>query len=233
MRSGWKSVRGRGIVKRITIRYRPIAAAVSAGAAFLVFVALGGAGLMQSAVSLAQYQYGKKVVICHKGKKTITVSVNAWPAHERHGDTKGPCPDDAQADETGKKGKKAKDKGPQATESDEQASGGKGKKPKPKKGTNSSSSTSSDAQATPGKAKKKKGRQAEQTDQTGNGKPTKAKKKAKGSGKPEKSKDASPPASVSNDSAPPEGGNGKGNGKNDGKENGKGNGKGKGKGRGK
>jgi hypothetical protein len=33
---------------------------------------------------------GKKVTICHKGK-TITVSENAVAAHQRHGDTLGPC----------------------------------------------------------------------------------------------------------------------------------------------
>ena len=55
-----------------------------------VFAALGGVGVAQSAVSAVQYQYGKKVTICHKGK-TITVSKNAVPAHVRHGDTLGPC----------------------------------------------------------------------------------------------------------------------------------------------
>jgi len=33
-----------------------------------------------------------EVTLCHKGKKTITVSENAVPAHLRHGDTVGPCP---------------------------------------------------------------------------------------------------------------------------------------------
>jgi len=32
------------------------------------------------------------MVICHKGN-TITISVSAWPAHEAHGDTIGPCPE--------------------------------------------------------------------------------------------------------------------------------------------
>jgi hypothetical protein len=41
--------------------------------------------------STAQYQYGKKVTICHKGKNTITISVNALPAHKAHGDTVGAC----------------------------------------------------------------------------------------------------------------------------------------------
>ena len=53
---------------------------------------------MGPSASAQQYQYGKKVVICHHtGSKknphrTITVSQNAWPAHQRHMDTLGPCP---------------------------------------------------------------------------------------------------------------------------------------------
>ena len=31
------------------------------------------------------------MTICHKGKHTIRVSVHAWPAHKRHGDTIGLC----------------------------------------------------------------------------------------------------------------------------------------------
>ena len=37
----------------------------------------------------------RRVTICHKGKNTITISSNALPAHLDHGDTVGPCPDDA------------------------------------------------------------------------------------------------------------------------------------------
>jgi len=33
----------------------------------------------------------KKVTICHKGKETITISINALPAHLGHGDTEGAC----------------------------------------------------------------------------------------------------------------------------------------------
>ena len=32
-----------------------------------------------------------KVVLCHKGKKTIEVAAPAAEAHLRHGDTRGPC----------------------------------------------------------------------------------------------------------------------------------------------
>jgi hypothetical protein len=32
-----------------------------------------------------------KVLVCHKGKNTLSISVSAWPAHYAHGDTCGPC----------------------------------------------------------------------------------------------------------------------------------------------
>jgi hypothetical protein len=43
--------------------------------------------------STAQTSTGRagKVTICHKGKNTLSVSVNAWPAHKAHGDTLGAC----------------------------------------------------------------------------------------------------------------------------------------------
>ena len=33
----------------------------------------------------------QKVILCHKGKKTLTVGAPALAAHQRHGDTKGAC----------------------------------------------------------------------------------------------------------------------------------------------
>jgi hypothetical protein len=33
----------------------------------------------------------KKVVVCHKGKKTLELPESAAEAHLRHGDTPGPC----------------------------------------------------------------------------------------------------------------------------------------------
>jgi hypothetical protein len=65
--------------------------AALAAAAFAVF---GGVGLAKSGpgkANASQGQYGKKVQVCHKGKKTLKVSVNAWPAHKRHGDAAGTC----------------------------------------------------------------------------------------------------------------------------------------------
>jgi hypothetical protein len=34
---------------------------------------------------------GQKVTICHKKKNTLSISANAWPAHQAHGDTMGAC----------------------------------------------------------------------------------------------------------------------------------------------
>ena len=65
-----------------------IAATIAAVAAF---ASLGGIDLANGVINLAQYQYGKKITICHKNKVTITVSLKAWPAHQRHGDTVGSC----------------------------------------------------------------------------------------------------------------------------------------------
>ena len=70
-----------------------------------LFVALGGVGMAQSAISASQYQYGKKATVCHKGKKTISIGRAAVPAHLRHGDTVGTC---AAARAKAAKAKKAK-----------------------------------------------------------------------------------------------------------------------------
>ena len=39
----------------------------------------------------------KKTDVCHKGRRTIRISLNAVPAHLRHGDLVGPCADDVYA----------------------------------------------------------------------------------------------------------------------------------------
>jgi hypothetical protein len=72
-------------------RKRRVAAAASTVlGAVVLFSALGGIGLAGGVIGAAQYQYGKKVTICHKGH-TITVAQKAWPAHQRHGDVLGTC----------------------------------------------------------------------------------------------------------------------------------------------
>jgi hypothetical protein len=62
----------------------------------LVLSAFGGVGFAKSP-GPAQAQYGKKVALCHKGKKTVNVSKNAVKAHVKHGDTLGACATDAKA----------------------------------------------------------------------------------------------------------------------------------------
>src|SRR5215510_4451920 len=100
-----------------------IAAGAAAVAALFAFAALGGVGVGQSAIGAAQYK-ASKVTICHKagpnGKRvTISVSANAWPAHQRHGDTLGAC---AQSATQGSQGK-GKGKGNKQNGSGQQQSG--------------------------------------------------------------------------------------------------------------
>ena len=87
-------------------RMRRLATAAALTTSLLVaFAALGGVGVAQSAISAVQYQYAQKVTVCHKGKKSISISQNAVPAHQRHGDTLGTC---ASAAAKAKKAKAAK-----------------------------------------------------------------------------------------------------------------------------
>jgi hypothetical protein len=102
-----------------------IAAALLAG---VVVLALGGLGYASTSgrASAAQYQY--KITICHhtKGKGgthhvTIRVSVRAWPAHRRHGDTMNACTSQASVTAHSKAGH-VKKFHPQRTLKAEQAS---------------------------------------------------------------------------------------------------------------
>jgi hypothetical protein len=66
---------------------------------------IGAPALARSAASASEYQYGHsssaeyqyKIAVCHHTGSwkhpwhTIRISVRAWPAHERHGDTLGEC----------------------------------------------------------------------------------------------------------------------------------------------
>jgi hypothetical protein len=75
-------------------RVRLVAAAALTGALLVPLAVFAGSGSATNS-SAAQYQY--KITICHHTHSamhpavTISVSVNAWPAHRRHGDTIGPC----------------------------------------------------------------------------------------------------------------------------------------------
>ena len=83
---------------RRPIRLRGIAAVLVALGLLVALAVLAGASWSASGSSNAtQYQYGKKVTICHHthSKKhpqvTITVGAPAARAHLRHGDTLGAC----------------------------------------------------------------------------------------------------------------------------------------------
>ena len=89
-------------------RSRIAAAAAMVVCLLAALAALGGVGAAQSAISSAQGAYGKKVTICHKGKKTISIGKAAWPAHQRHGDTLGTCASAAAKAAKAKKAKAAK-----------------------------------------------------------------------------------------------------------------------------
>ena len=77
---------------------RRVRIAVAAAVSIALLVPLGifgGTGFAQSSAPAAS-QY--KITICHHthSKKhplvTIRISIRAWPAHQRHGDTMGACP---------------------------------------------------------------------------------------------------------------------------------------------
>jgi len=103
--------------------------------ALVTFAVFGGTGLAGSSAKPVKAQYGpgqynnpNKVTICHKGKVTIRVSVNALPAHEAHGDDVGTCAAAAAAAKVAKqakvqaaKAKAAKAKQSQAATSGESA----------------------------------------------------------------------------------------------------------------
>ncbi len=61
--------------------------------AMVVTSVLAGLGFASSAPSAAQYQYGKKIAICHyTGSKkhpwvTLHVDIHSWPGHLEHGDS--------------------------------------------------------------------------------------------------------------------------------------------------
>ena len=82
---------------------RALGAAAVTTALLVPLGVFGAPALARSADAAAQSQYGPsqyqyKITICHHthSKKhpmhTIKVSVRAWKAHQKHGDTLGACP---------------------------------------------------------------------------------------------------------------------------------------------
>jgi hypothetical protein len=84
-------------MRRYRHHWRFASALVVASVLATALVAVASPNSKEAAAQ--QYQYEKKVTICHHtGSKsnptvTIVVSRNAVPAHLAHGDTLVPCPD--------------------------------------------------------------------------------------------------------------------------------------------
>ena len=79
----------------------------------LVLSVFGGVGFAKNPGAAAK-QYEKKVTLCHKGKKTLSVGKPAAKAHMKHGDTLGACASSSSAAAAAKakaKGKSAEAKG--------------------------------------------------------------------------------------------------------------------------
>ena len=116
---------------RVSRRRLGATATVALGA-MLVFAAIGGTGLAGGLAKPGKAQYApgqytfseKKVTVCHKGKVTIRISVNALPAHRSHGDSMGLCPALAAAKA---KAAKAAESDDQSGETDTSPAAGHGK----------------------------------------------------------------------------------------------------------
>jgi hypothetical protein len=81
----------------------------------LVLSVFGGVGFAKNPGAAAK-QYEKKVTLCHKGKKTISVGKAAANAHVKHGDTVGACASSSASASSTAKGKgKKKGSEPAAT----------------------------------------------------------------------------------------------------------------------
>jgi hypothetical protein len=71
----------------------PVEPTLTPGAAADVpFLLVAPDGSLGSYLGAAASLGPKKATVCHKGRRTLTVSGSAVPAHLAHGDTEGPCP---------------------------------------------------------------------------------------------------------------------------------------------
>jgi hypothetical protein len=103
----------RNLLKRAN--RRALGAAAVTTALLVPLGVFGAPALARSAAASSQYggsaEYQYKITICHHthSKKhpmhTIKVSVNAWKAHQKHGDTLGACPATVAAAAAAKHGK--------------------------------------------------------------------------------------------------------------------------------
>ncbi len=210
--SAMLSMKG-GAVREQRRRHKRVATAAFVSAAVVLFATLGGAGLAQTARAPAQglvtqNQSGGKVEICHKGRNTISVSVNAVPAHLGHGDTESVCAIATQATDATGSAKAKKGKKSQSTESAQTSATGKTKVPK-EKGVKGASAAGSE-KVKPGKSESKKAAAQTPAEMTATAPKTMKLKKLK----PTKSKRGSVSPPGLGGASPPGHANGKGNGKN-------------------
>jgi hypothetical protein len=181
---------------------RLVAAAIVAMTMTVVFAALGGVGFAKTAISAAQYQYGKahKTNLCHKpgtpAEHTINVAQAAVAAHMAHGDRAGTCAQVAAKAKKAKAEKAAKVKAAKVKAAKAKAAKAKAAKAKAQKAkapkTSAPKTTSEKTKAAKGKGQ--------------------AKGKAQAKGQAKKS-GAAPTASNQDKGNNGNNGNGKGNGK--------------------
>jgi hypothetical protein len=181
-------------------RTRTLAGLAVVALSLTLAAVLAGIGFANSStISIAQYQYGKKTICHHTGSKkkpgvTITISENAWKAHQRHGDTEGPCPkadpkkkhgDDDKAKGKDKEKDKAKGEDKKKDDDDEDDDSSKGSDSSKSSDTSKSSDKSADTSSDKSKSNGKSdapGQSKEKAKDSSPGKSGDAPGKTKGNG---------------------------------------------------